>query len=59
VGRKRTRGNSRIGKGGGYYSTKKKDIQDITSRNKTTNLISGGGNWNYKANVDIKPLVIV
>jgi hypothetical protein len=34
--RKRTRGNSRIGKGGGYSNTRR-DIQDTTSRNRTTN----------------------
>ncbi len=46
--RKRTRGNSRIGKGGGYSNTRR-DIQDTTSRNRTTNWISGGGDYNCKA----------
>jgi hypothetical protein len=40
--RKKTTKNSRIGKGGGYSSTKKKGIQDIIFGNRTTNRISGG-----------------
>jgi hypothetical protein len=34
---KKTRGNSRIRKGGGYSNARRKDIQDTTSRNRTTN----------------------
>jgi hypothetical protein len=35
--KKKKRGNSIIGKGGSNSNTKKKDIQDITSGNITTN----------------------
>jgi hypothetical protein len=34
--KKKTRGNSGIGKGGGYFSTKRRDIEDTTSRNRIT-----------------------
>jgi hypothetical protein len=37
LGRKRTKGNSGIGKGGGYYNTKIRDIQDTTSGHRTIN----------------------
>jgi hypothetical protein len=40
--KKKTTKNSRIGKGGGYSSTKKRGIQDTVSGNRTTNQISGG-----------------
>ncbi len=33
----------------GYYNTKRRDIQDITFGNRSTNWISGGGDQNYKA----------
>jgi hypothetical protein len=35
--RERTKGNSRTRKGGGYSTTRKKDIQDTTSGNRITN----------------------
>ncbi len=34
---KKTKRNSRIGKGGGYSNTKIRNIQDTTSKNRTTN----------------------
>jgi hypothetical protein len=37
VKEKKIRGNSRIGKGGGYSNTRKIDIQDTTYGNRTTN----------------------
>jgi hypothetical protein len=37
VKKKKIGRNSRTGKGGGYSSTQKKDIQDRTSKNITTN----------------------
>jgi hypothetical protein len=37
VRKKRTRGNLGIGKGGGYFSTNRRDIQDITYGHQTTN----------------------
>jgi hypothetical protein len=37
VKKKKTRGNSEIGKGGGYYNTKRRNIQNTTSINKTIN----------------------
>jgi hypothetical protein len=37
VMKKRTRGNSGIRKGGGYSSTRRRNIQDIKFGNKTTN----------------------
>ncbi len=46
--KKRTRGNLGSWKGGGYSSTRRRDIQDITFGNGTKNWISGGGNWNYR-----------
>ncbi len=56
---KRTKGNLRTRKGGGQFNIGRRDIQDTTSRNKTTNEISGGGDWNYKAKSTLKPLVSV
>jgi len=37
VRKKKIKGNSRTRKGGGYSDTKKKDIQDTTFGNRTTN----------------------
>jgi hypothetical protein len=37
VMKKTTTWNLGIGKGGGYSSTKRRDIQDTTSKHKTTN----------------------
>ncbi len=45
--KKTTTWNLGIGKGGGYSSTIRRDIQDTTSKHRTTNWISGGGYWNY------------
>jgi hypothetical protein len=50
-GRKKEIRNLGIGKSGGYSNIRRKDIQDIRSRNKTTNWIwiSGGGDRNCRA----------
>jgi hypothetical protein len=37
VKKKKTQKEFRKGKGGGYSNTKRKEMQDITSRNRTTN----------------------
>jgi hypothetical protein len=37
VRKKKTKGNSGTRKGGCYFSTRKKDIQNTTSGNRTTN----------------------
>jgi hypothetical protein len=57
VRKKKTKGNWRTWKGGGSSSTRRKDIQDVASRYRITNWISGGGDQTAKQNVDIKPLV--
>ncbi len=49
VKKKKTIRDLGIGKGGSYSNTIKRDIQDSTSGNKTTNWISEGGNQNYIA----------
>ncbi len=43
VKKKKTRGNLGTRKGGGFFNTKKQNIQDLTSGHRTTNWISGGG----------------
>jgi hypothetical protein len=48
LGRKKTIGNSWTWKGGGFSSTIKRDIQDIAFGHRTTNWISGGGDWNCR-----------
>ncbi len=47
--KKKTRWNSTIGKDGGNFSTRRRDIQYTTFGNRTTNWINGGGDQNYKA----------
>jgi hypothetical protein len=47
--RERTIDNSRTRVNGIYYSNKRKGIQDITPRNRTTNCVSGEEGQNYRA----------
>jgi hypothetical protein len=49
VKKKRTKGNSWTVKGGGFFNTSRRDIQDITFGHRTTNWINGAGDHNYKA----------
>ncbi len=50
------RGNLRTRKGGSYFSTRRRDIQNTTFGNRTTNEISGGGDRNCRAKCRYKTI---
>ncbi len=59
VRKKKTTKNLGTWKGGGYFSTRKKSIQDITATNKPHTELVGEGIRTIKLEVDIEPLVLI